>query len=339
VSAETFRTPGGLRRRAQKLAINKLRDRGPVDEELVDRFLARHRVPIIEGERATFLYRGDADEVWVRHRVVGLPDPLPLRRIGSSSLWAATCDLPTGSRVEYQLETRRGDHYERFNDPLNPRLAASPLGSSSVCAAIGYAVPEWVHHDSEAREGELVSEVVRSKALRRDQEVLLYLPARFNRAARYPLLIVHDGTDYLGYTAMKTVLDNLIHRLDIAPMIVAFVPPRDRLKEYPNHAPHARFIARELLPLLTERFPLQDKPLRSHAHGIQLRRHRGPFDGGPLPRGLRLPLPPVGLTGVHRHRHRSRRWSCLRPGREVHEQVPRQADRPCGAHLHDLRDV
>ncbi len=260
MSAETFRTPGGLRRRAQKLAINRLRDRGPVDEELVDRFLARHQVPIIEGERATFLYRGDADEVWVRHRVVGLPDPLPLRRIGSSSLWAATCDLPTGSRVEYQLETRRGDHYERFNDPLNPRLAASPLGSSSVCAAIGYAVPEWVHHDSEAREGELVSEVVRSKALRRDQEVLLYLPARFNRAARYPLLIVHDGTDYLGYTAMKTVLDNLIHRLDIAPMIVAFVPPRDRLKEYPNHAPHARFIARELLPLLTERFPLQDNP-------------------------------------------------------------------------------
>jgi len=252
--------PAGGRRAPGRLAINRLRERGPLDPETIDRFLARHGAPIVEGERATFLFRGEADEVFVRHRVVGLPDPLPLRRIGDSDLWAGTTDLPTGSRVEYQLETRHGERYHRFNDPLNPRVANSPMGSSSVCAAVGYQVPEWVHHDPEARPGDLVEEVVRSKALRRDQPVHFYLPARFSRAARYPLLVVHDGTDYLGYTAMKTVLDNLIHRLDIAPMIVAFVPPRDRLKEYPNHAPHARFVARELLPLLTDRFPLQDNP-------------------------------------------------------------------------------
>jgi enterochelin esterase family protein len=117
-----------------------------------------------------------------------------------------------------------------------------------------------VHHDPEARTGEIVDETMRSKALRREQPVHLYLPARFNRAQRYPLLIVHDGTDYLDFAAMRTVLDNLIHRLDVAPMIAAFLPPRDRLKEYPNHAPHARFVARELVPMLTERFPLHDAP-------------------------------------------------------------------------------
>jgi len=42
--------------------------------------------------------------------------------------------------------------------------------------------------------------------------------------------------------------------------VVAFVPPRDRLKEYPNHAPHARFIARELLPHLAGQLPLLDTP-------------------------------------------------------------------------------
>ena len=196
----------------------------------------------------------------VRHRVVGLPDPLEMRRIEGTDLWATSTVLPEGSRVEYQLELRRGEHHERFNDPLNPRVAHSPMGSSSVCAAVGYRVPEWVHHDPEARPGELREEVMRSKALRRDQPVHLYLPARFNRAMRYPLLVVHDGTDYLNFAAMKTVLDNLIHRLDIAPMVVALVPPRDRLKEYPNHAPHARFIARELVPRLAEEFPLLDAP-------------------------------------------------------------------------------
>ena len=53
----------------------------------------------------------------------------------------------------------------------------------------------------------------------------IYLPARFNRAQRYPLLVVHDGTDYLNFAAMKTVLDNLIHRLDVDPLVAVFLPP------------------------------------------------------------------------------------------------------------------
>ena len=245
---------------ARRMALNRLRERLPVDAAAIDRLIARHGSPIVEGERATFLFRGEADAVSVRHRVVGLPDPLPMRRLEGTDLWAASTVLPEGSRVEYQLELRRGAHHERFNDPLNPRVAHSPMGSSSVCAAVGYHVPEWVHHDSEARPGELSERGLRSKALRREQPFHLYLPARFNRAMRYPLMIVHDGTDYLNFAAMRTVLDNLIHRLDIAPMVVAFVPPRDRLKEYPNHAPHARFIARELLPHLAGQLPLLDTP-------------------------------------------------------------------------------
>ena len=71
--------------------------------------------------------------------------------------------------------------------------------------------------------------VVPSRALRRDCPVTLYLPARFRRAdpgTRYPLLVVHDGGDYLQYAAAKTVLDNLIHRLDVAELVAAFVYPR-----------------------------------------------------------------------------------------------------------------
>lgn len=243
-----------------RLAINRLRERAPLDATTIDRFIARYGAPIVEGERATFLWRGEADEVWVRHRVVGLPDPMGMRRLPGTDLWAVTTLLPEGSRVEYQIEMRRGEIYERFNDPLNPKLAHSPMGSSSVCAAVGYRVPDWVEYDPDARPGRLLDDVVTSKALRREQPVQLYLPARFVQAIRYPLLIVHDGTDYLGFTGMKTVLDNLIHRLDVAPLIVAFVAPGDRLKEYPNHAPHARFIARELLPWIADRLPVLDTP-------------------------------------------------------------------------------
>ncbi|MGZ4433498.1 MAG: alpha/beta hydrolase-fold protein [Trebonia sp.] len=245
---------------SRKLAITRLRERRPRDPAVIDRFLARHPAPIVEGSRCTFLYRGEADEVQLVHRTVGLPERIGLRRLHGTDLWYVVIELPEGSRFEYQLEVARGEQRERINDPLNPRLAHSPVGSSSVCYSRGYEVPEWTRPDPEARRGSLVDLVVPSRALRRDCQVTVYLPARFRRTARYPLLIVHDGSDYLGYAAAKTVLDNLIHRLDVAETVAAFVSPGDRLVEYANSAAHARYLTAELVPRLEAEFPLAATP-------------------------------------------------------------------------------
>ena len=71
---------------------------------------------------------------------------------------------------------------------------------------------------------------------------------------------MHDGGDYLRYAAAKTVLDNLIHRLDVAELVAAFVYPGDRLAEYANSAAHARFLTAELLPRLEAELPLAGTP-------------------------------------------------------------------------------
>ena len=247
-------------RTSHKLAINRLRERRPLEPVMIDRFLARNRVPIVEGARCTFLYRGEADEVFLVHRVFGLPDHLALRRLRGTDLWYVVLELPEGSRVEYQLELVRGGHRERINDPLNPELAHSPVGSSSVCYAHGHEIPDWTRFDPDARPGTLADLVVPSRALRREARVTLYRPARFRRTRRYPLLIVHDGGDYLEYAAAKTVLDNLIHRLDVAELVVAFTYPGDRLSEYANSAAHARFLTAELLPRLEAELPLAGRP-------------------------------------------------------------------------------
>jgi enterochelin esterase family protein len=126
---------------SRKLAINRLRERRPLEPAVVDRFLARYEVPIVEGARCTFLYRGEAGEVRLVHRIFGLPERIPLRRLHGTDLWYVVVELPEGSRIEYQLEVSHGEQRERINDPLNPRLAHSPLGSSSVCYARGYEVP------------------------------------------------------------------------------------------------------------------------------------------------------------------------------------------------------
>lgn len=239
----------------KQLAINALRAGAP-DVAAVDRFLEQHEVPIVEGARCTFLYRGDADTVHLAQRVYGLPGLIPLRRIRGTDLWYLVLELPAGSRVNYQLRIRRGEHVEERNDPLNEKLSYSPVGSSSVCFAHGYGTPEWTAHDPDARPGELVEITVPSPALRGDRRVTVYLPARFRRTATYRLLVVHDGGDFLQYAAAQTVLDNLIHRLDVAETVVAFTHPGKRLSEYANSAAHARFLTAELVPYLEETLPL-----------------------------------------------------------------------------------
>jgi len=254
-------TPGGLISSTQPtLAIEQLLGRGPLEAGDVDAFLKRHEVPLIEGLRCTFLYRGEADEVAVTHRVVGLPPRLPLRRAEGTDLWYAVIELPEESRVEYKLAVTRGGHTQDVDDPLNPRLAHNPFGTNSVMYGAGYEVPEWTRPDPEAREGTLEELVLGSAALGREAAVTLYLPARFRRSGTYPLLVVHDGGDYLRYAGAKTVLDNLIHRLEVPELVAAFTHPVDRLVEYPDNRAHADFIAAELVPELETELPLVARP-------------------------------------------------------------------------------
>jgi enterochelin esterase family protein len=239
-----------------RLAINQLQQQDPIDEAAVDRFLATHEVPIVEGRHCTFLFRGEADEVHLAQRILGLPSRLPMRRIPESTLWYIVLKVPQGSRVNYQLEVRRGNQVERFNDPLNPKHSHSPFGAISVCFSDGYITPEWTFPDVNAAPGELTDLVVESRAMERECPVTVYLPAGFRSTESYPLLVVHDGGEFLQYAAAKVVLDNLIDRGEIAETIVAFIQPKDRLTEYANSPEHARFLNYELSPRLEAEFPL-----------------------------------------------------------------------------------
>jgi enterochelin esterase-like enzyme len=239
-----------------RLAINQLQQQGWVDETTVDQFLAGREVPIVEGRHCTFLFRGEAEEVYLAQRIVGLPSRLPMRRVAGTSLWYVVLKVPKSSRINYQIEVVRPERVERFNDPLNRKLSHSPFGAISVCFSLGYTDPEWTFPDPDAPPGELTDLVLQSRALERDCQVTLYQPAGFHRRAAYPLLVIHDGGDFLQYAAAKAVLDNLIHRGEIPPLVAAFLHPKDRLVEYANSANHARFLTSELLPQLETEFPL-----------------------------------------------------------------------------------
>ena len=236
----------------------------------VDAFVKANAFPLVEPGSVTFVYRGYAEEVNLRRWISGLSTAQPLQQLEGSDLWALTMELPEQSRFEYKFEVLRDGSRQLVLDELNGVLAHDPFGANSVCQGHGYRRPAWTMHDAEARSGSLSKIHVDSKAFQDSRPVHIYLPARFRRNRTYPLLVVHDGLDYLRYADLKNVLDNLIHRQEIPAMIVALTQSAERLTEYTGDVRHARFLSEDLLPALSAQFPLLDDPAARGLAGASL---------------------------------------------------------------------
>jgi enterochelin esterase-like enzyme len=221
---------------------------------------AVRRSPVVDPGGVTFVYHGAADAVNLRCWIHGLPASQPFERVGDGDLWVLRVELPENSRIEYKFEIVRDGEEEWILDPLNPLQAADPFGANSVAQGMGYVRPEWTLADPAARAGVVDEIAVPSAALGADRHVAVYVPARFRRNRRYPLLVVHDGYDYLRYANLQAVLDNLIHRLEIPPLIAALTQSPNRLEEYAGHDAHSRFVAVELPERLQHSFPLHVSP-------------------------------------------------------------------------------
>ena len=237
-------------------AIKLLFQKGTPKPEAIAKFIRENRFPLIEPGRVTFVYSGQAEDVFLRSWISGLNTAQPLERLGESDLWALTMELADMSRFEYKFEVIKNGVSQLILDELNGVLAHDPYGANSVCQGYGYKRPVWTMHDPQSRSGSLTSIKVDSRSFAQSRDVEIYLPAHFRRSRTYPLLIIHDGLDYLRYADLKVVLDNLIHRMEIPAMIVAMTQSPDRLVEYTGDIRHARFLAEDLLPAVSANFPL-----------------------------------------------------------------------------------
>ena len=242
------------------LAIQDLLQGDPPSAERIQGFLDDHEIPLVEGPKVTFLFQGSADTVRLRHWIYGLSSSESFHRVPGTDLWYAVMEIPEGSRVEYKFEIIRGRDSEWIEDPLNDKTARDPFGANSVCHGAGYQVPEWTRPDPSAPEGSLEERAFHSPALAGTRRITLYRPARFKESRRYPLLLVHDGGDYLRYSGLKTVLDNLIHRRELPGVVAALMHPPDRMDQYRDSEEHGRYLTEELVPELEADLPLIGRP-------------------------------------------------------------------------------
>jgi enterochelin esterase-like enzyme len=217
-------------------------------------------LPLVDDDQVTFVFYGEADSVVLRHWVFGLPSELQLQRAGETKWWTLTLELPLRSRIEYKFAIRQNGHEQWILDPQNSRVAHDPFGGNSVIHMTGYDEPEWSISQQGGPQGTLETWELTSSALESTRQIRVYLPPRYRPNRRHRLLMMHDGDDYLKYSRLATVLDNLTTRWEIPPLVVVLLNPHDRLREYGADQRHAAFVVEELLPEIERRYPVIGEP-------------------------------------------------------------------------------
>jgi enterochelin esterase-like enzyme len=211
--------------------------------------LAGNRFPLIEPGAATFVYRGEASHVELLRFIHAGARRTPFMRLPGSDLWVLRLAVEDGGRFEYKLAIGRHGGEDWILDPLNPARAGDPFGQNSVCRTLGYARPAWSRPQG-APAGWVEPLPVTSRVFGETRSEQVYLPHGYDRVSPYPVVVIHDGADFLTYADLAVSLDNLIAAGDVPPLVAALIQSPDRMRDYSGGRAHAAYVAAELMPAL-----------------------------------------------------------------------------------------
>ncbi len=76
-----------------------------------------------------------------------------------------------------------------------------------------------------------------------------------------PLLLVHDGPDYVTQAALVQWAGAMIESGAVGPFRVALLPPGDRGQWYSASAAYGRALCRRIVPALGKHMPVADRPV------------------------------------------------------------------------------
>jgi enterochelin esterase-like enzyme len=261
----------------QELERTAVRDRAP----LVTSFLATRSTPIVEHDTLLhFVWFGVADSVMVNGTLQSSwRSPVRLRKIAcgdslkSPGLFYRTFIVPSDARIEYKFIVNNEYQLDARNrrvtppgDFLNSEVAMPAFHMSPLHASVP-GVPRG-HVDT------LVFASANPSIKAR--HVLVYVPPGYDKLKDLPTIYVHDGMTAIRYSYYPTIIENMIARGLLPPIIAVFVPGVDRDEEYKSGKLRAYIgaVSDELVPMV-------DRMYRT-AHAPESRAVAGISDGGHL---------------------------------------------------------
>lgn len=201
--------------------------------------------PIINGNTVTFIYRGNAETVYVagEYNQWELEDRMSKNEEG---VWYINKRFPENARFDYKLIVDGN----WITDPLNEKttcVSADNINSNLIMPK--YSSDHEKIVNSQVPKGNLLKNVkLKSDYMGCSMNYHVYLPHGYENSHISHVLYVMDGSEYLNYANIDRVLDYMIHMGEIPRMVAVLTDPNDRNAEYTISRKHYSYFIKELVP-------------------------------------------------------------------------------------------
>ena len=239
---------------------------------VVDSFMAKvPSFPMIEEDSmVTFIFKGIASKVNVPGDANNWDqNGMPMTNLSETDLWYVTASFENDARLDYKLLVN-GSNW--IFDPLNPLTSPGGLGNNSEMRMPKYVSAPEIIFDPNIPHGEIKTELFKSKIFSNSRTIKIYLPPSYSSAVTdsFPIVIFHDGLEYISLAQANNTLDYLIHNNKIEPVIGIFIPPVDRFNEYVGAKTDmfVSFISTEILPYVFSTYRVKYGPKNCASIGI-----------------------------------------------------------------------
>jgi enterochelin esterase-like enzyme len=236
--------------------------------------------PVKEADRQvllTFLWRAKEEtrNVVVFGGVAGTDiNENQMTRLLDTDLWYKTYKVRDDARFSYSLSLNDSlVPFERIDlkdqkavnqristfktDPLNPKTYLG-LPPTSLVELPGAPPQPWTKRSPDVPAGKIEEKKLKSAILGNERKVWVYTPPGYKTSGEpYGLMVLFDGFAYTLLVPTPVILDNLLAKGLILPMIAIVLDnptPRSRDDEMPCNARFADFLASEAVPWVRDNY-------------------------------------------------------------------------------------
>ena len=201
-----------------------------------------------------------------------------MSRLMDTDLWYKTYRVPRDARFTYALspndslvpieDVDEKDIAKRFAtfriDPLNKR--------DSIVELPGAPPASWGLAQPEVPKGRVENAKLKSEILKNERRAWVYTPPGYARDGKpYGLIVMFDGPMYTLLIPTPTILDNLLAKSKLPPMVALILDNptfRSRETEFACYEPYAEFIAKEVIPWVRTNYNVTTDPSQTVVSGV-----------------------------------------------------------------------
>ncbi|MGA9769947.1 MAG: alpha/beta hydrolase-fold protein [Blastocatellia bacterium] len=215
--------------------------------------------PIITGQWVTFVYRGNGRNVELVGEMTDWEKRgMKLQYLNGTSSRYLSMKFPDDARIEYKYVVDENWTLDSLN--LN-RKDNGVGGENNFFLMPRYKATGYTRERDTIRHGRMAALDLAADASNRKREARIYLPPGYDESSeRYPTVYFGDGIEYIERAGATVIADNLIAERKMRPLIMVFLAPIDRNKEYWMNAAYVEWLVKELVPMIDSKYRTRAAP-------------------------------------------------------------------------------